>query len=530
MAFAVLAAATAAATFGASSSVQDQERSLLKSRAAETRSLLDVAIGAIEQRMLIVAGALQVGPSELETFNKVAESLVAEQGGSFESLALVDTTGDAPKVLTALGSGIRSGATLVGKRAGAVARSGARFVSTGVFEVEGERRWGAAIGAPLLAEGRAIYGESAVQPPAEPEDPNAAFAEIKVVLYGTSEASREQILAANTVEWPLKGPVEEIEFDFGADVWLMEAAPRRSLVGGATRRLPVLVAGLGTLFTVAVVALLEVLQRRRDYALALVDDRTRELEASVHDLERARRELQEADRLKDEFLDIAAHELRTPLTAIAGFAELLTSSEDLDESTRARLLDRVYTNAQVMEELTNQLLDLSRLRAGKVSIDPSLVSVRSAIDDSLTRVGELVDDREVVVAVPDGLEARADAKAFQRILVNLIANAAKFSPAASTITVAAAMENAGVKVEVIDRGVGIRAEDQQQIFERFYRASGTGDVTRGTGVGLTIVSKYVELHGGEVGVDSALGQGSTFWFTLPSHDPDSDVAEEVPSP
>lgn len=510
--------------------MHDQERSLLRSRAADTKSLLDVAIGAIEQRLLIVAGALQVGPSELETFNKVAESLVAEEGGSFESLALVDTTGDAPMVLTALGSGIRSGATLGGRRADAVARAGPRFVSTGVFEAEGQRRWGAAIGAPLLPEGRAIYGESAVQPPSDPEDPNAAFAEIRVILYGTNEASRAQILAANTDQWPLEGPVEEVEFEFGADVWLMEAAPRGSLVGDATRRLPFLVAGLGTLFTVAVVALLEVLQRRRDYALALVDDRTRELEESVRDLEEARRDLQEADRLKDEFLDIAAHELRTPLTAIAGFAELLTSSEELDDSTRTRLLDRVYTNAQVMEELTNQLLDLSRLRAGKVSINRSPVVVRSAIDDSLTRVGQLVDDREVVVDVPDGLEAHADEKAFQRILVNLITNAAKFSPVDAPITVAAAIDDGGVKVKVIDRGAGIPVEDQQQIFERFYRASGTGDVTRGTGVGLTIVSKYVELHGGEVGVDSAPGRGSTFWFTLPSHDPDSAVAEEVPAP
>lgn len=507
--------ATASATVLARSSVRHQERALLESRGADAKSFLNNAIGAIRQRILVLAGALQVGTSELETFNEVGRPLVGEDE-TFDALALVDTTVEPPVVLTALGEGLESGQTLTGASAEAIERAGGQFTSTGVFETGDTRRWGAAIGAPVLPEDRAIYGESAIEPPEEPEDPTEAFADIKVVLYGRDEASEDQLLAANTTEYPLDGPIERVEFEFGADIWLMEVAPRESLVGTATRQLPWLVVGLGALVTLAVTALVETLQRRRDYAVALVDERTHTLEATVGDLELARAELLEADRLKDEFLDIAAHELRTPLTAIAGFAEILTGQQPPEPEMHDRLLTRVRVNAQVMEELTNQLLDLSRLRAGRVAIHRERVVLEDAVARATLAVGELLDTRPVLLEIPPGLAADADPKALQRVLVNLLTNAAKFSPADTPITIGATEHVTGVTVKVVDRGVGVPEQEQERIFERFYRAPGTGDVTRGTGIGLTIVARYVELHGGEMGVESAEGQGSTFWFTLPA--------------
>ncbi|HEV2370269.1 MAG TPA: PAS domain S-box protein, partial [Acidimicrobiales bacterium] len=238
----------------------------------------------------------------------------------------------------------------------------------------------------------------------------------------------------------------------------------------------------------------------------------------VEALDRERRvtdRLRELDRLKDEFLAAVSHELRTPLTAIVGFAELLAASENVDLARRQYLLDRIVSNSSDMAAMVEQLLDYSRLQADRVSINVRPVALAEALSSAVTAVSGSLAEHELDVA--DSPEARVmvDRPAFDRVLGNLLTNAAKFSPAGSTIRVRARLHDREAVVEVSDEGTGIDAANQARVFERFFQGVPAMVGKRGTGLGLAIARQYVEMMGGRIWVHSQPGQGSTFFFTLP---------------
>lgn len=233
------------------------------------------------------------------------------------------------------------------------------------------------------------------------------------------------------------------------------------------------------------------------------------------DAERAAAEqLRTLDALKDEFLSIVSHELRTPLTSIAGFAELILT-QDLDEETHRTLLERIRVNAGEMGRMVEQLLAYSRLEAGRVEVSLGEVDLAEAISDILTNQSGGLANHEVRVDIEPGLTAFADPTALERVLGNLLSNAAKFSDEGEPITVAARRQDGEVLLSVSDRGVGIAPEEQGRVFERFYQASAPTRSVKGTGIGLSIAVRYVELQGGRIWVESEVGKGSTFNFTLP---------------
>jgi PAS domain S-box-containing protein len=222
--------------------------------------------------------------------------------------------------------------------------------------------------------------------------------------------------------------------------------------------------------------------------------------------------LRELDRLKDEFLATVSHELRTPLTAISGFSELMRRSPDHQD--QAEWLGRIIQNATEMGAMIEQLLDYSRLEAGKVALDVGPLPVRDAALHCIELARHTMGERQTSLEIPVDLEVQADERGFERILVNLLTNAAKYSPEGSEIRVTARAENGEATTAVQDEGIGISPTEQAQVFERFYQGTVLAG-KQGTGVGLSIVRRYVELLGGEVWVNSKLGQGSTFLFKLP---------------
>jgi PAS domain S-box-containing protein len=234
--------------------------------------------------------------------------------------------------------------------------------------------------------------------------------------------------------------------------------------------------------------------------------------------------LREFDRLKDEFLATVSHELRTPLTAISGFAELMRRSPDHQD--QAEWLAHIFENASEMRAMIEQLLDYSRLEAGKVSLEVRPLPLRDAALHCLDLAGEAMDGRQISIEIPDDLEVKADKRGFERILVNLLTNAAKYSPEGSMIRVSAGSENGNATVAVQDEGIGIPRAAQAHVFERFYRGPVVPG-TPGTGVGLSIVRRYVKMLGGEVWVNSEPGRGSTFLFRLPLSE--SRIAHEAGS-
>jgi two-component system, NtrC family, sensor kinase len=237
------------------------------------------------------------------------------------------------------------------------------------------------------------------------------------------------------------------------------------------------------------------------------------------ELEAANRELAAASQHKSEFLANMSHELRTPLNAIIGFSEVLAEKMfgELNEKQEEYSKD-IHASGQHLLSLINDILDLSKIEAGRMELEVSDFHLPSALDSALTLVRERAGRRGLAlqINVDERLgQIPADERKVRQVVLNLLSNAIKFTPEGGRIEVRATPQDGLVEVSVSDTGVGIAPEDQEAVFEEF-RQVGTADKkVEGTGLGLTLCRKFVELHGGRIWVKSQLGAGSTFTFTLP---------------
>jgi PAS domain S-box-containing protein len=231
-------------------------------------------------------------------------------------------------------------------------------------------------------------------------------------------------------------------------------------------------------------------------------------------LEEAVEQLRAADRIKDEFLALVSHELRTPLAAIVGFS-LALSHAGQDEAVRAEVAERIAGNAEEMRRMVERLLDFTRLQAGRVEVEPHAIVLRDAVNRICLNLSGVLGDHELHMDIDADVGVLADSDGLSRILSNLVTNAVKFSPPGSPVTLHAARSDDGtVVVSVADEGIGMPEDVQQRVFERFFQAPNQPPGKRGTGVGLAIVHRYVELHGGRIWLESESGVGTTFFFTL----------------
>jgi signal transduction histidine kinase len=225
--------------------------------------------------------------------------------------------------------------------------------------------------------------------------------------------------------------------------------------------------------------------------------------------------LTQADQQKSEFLALVSHELRTPLTAVKGFVDtVLLHWDKLPDDRRRELLSRASSNADELGRLVRQLMEFGRTESGPIQIAPDNLDVAAAVDLALLGIAPVTAGHRLEVDVPDGLVVDADADAFNHVLVNLLTNAMKFSPAGSLVVVGARRADGEVVVSVADEGAGIAPDEQERIFDRFYQ-SRNGNHARGTGIGLTIAQRFTAQHGGRIWVDSEPGRGATFSFTMP---------------
>jgi len=235
--------------------------------------------------------------------------------------------------------------------------------------------------------------------------------------------------------------------------------------------------------------------------------------------------LGEIDRVKDEFFTGISHDLRTPLAAIRWSADLLRTGAlgSLTEK-QARLTETIQSSSRRLLVLVGQIVELGRLRAGRLQLDVKPTDIRGVVTQAVDELRPLADlgELRLEIDVPEDLPlVAADAERVQQILVNLLANAVRFTPAGGRVLASARAESGEVAVRVSDTGVGIPADLVQKIFEPYEQAHrGRG----GSGLGLTVVRGLVEAHGGRVSVESEEGRGSTFTFTLPVAVPASESA------
>ena len=250
-----------------------------------------------------------------------------------------------------------------------------------------------------------------------------------------------------------------------------------------------------------------------------VEERTRELEDALTKLDEKSRQLEAASRHKSEFLANMSHELRTPLNAIIGFSQVLRDGMfgEVNEK-QEEYLDDILTSANHLLALINDVLDLSKVEAGQVELQVTPFSLMEALERGVSMVRE----RAMQEGIDVGLDANGgvdvidgDERRIRQVIFNLLSNAVKFTPAGGTVDVRATQVDGEVRISVADTGPGIAPEDVERIFEEFQQTDAGADQQEGTGLGLALSKRFVELHGGRIWVDSEPGKGSTFVFTLP---------------
>ncbi|HUP93927.1 MAG TPA: ATP-binding protein, partial [Burkholderiales bacterium] len=244
-----------------------------------------------------------------------------------------------------------------------------------------------------------------------------------------------------------------------------------------------------------------------------------------NEIQNKSRQLELANRHKSEFLANVSHELRTPLNAIIGFSEVLRERMFGEINPKqTEYLEDIHSSGKHLLSLINDILNLSKIEAGRMELELSAFNLQQAIQNSLSIVRDRANAQGVSLAIdlaPEIGEWVADERKVKQIMMNLMSNAVKFTPQGGTVTVRAARTRAGVEISVTDTGVGIARDHLELIFEAF-RQVGADYLRRaeGTGLGLALTRKFVELHGGTVSVASELGKGTTFTFTLPEKAPD----------
>jgi signal transduction histidine kinase len=232
-------------------------------------------------------------------------------------------------------------------------------------------------------------------------------------------------------------------------------------------------------------------------------------------------ELEAASRHKSQFLASVSHELRTPLNAIIGFSEvLLDPSLEVSEDKRSRFLTHILNSGKHLLGLINEILDLSKVEAGRLELEIEPAALSDILEAAENTMRPLAAKKAIDLRVEKDKRiprVPMDASRVRQVVLNLVGNAVKFTLKGGEVWVRAETVNEGVRVEVGDTGPGIPIEDQERIFLEFEQAriGNAGSKPEGTGLGLALAKKFVEMHGGKIWVESEVGKGSRFYFTLP---------------
>ncbi len=228
----------------------------------------------------------------------------------------------------------------------------------------------------------------------------------------------------------------------------------------------------------------------------------------------------QVDRLKSEFISTAAHELRTPLTSILGFTEVLrdlAGGGHFDPAQKKEFLDIIYEKAETLAQLVDELLDLGRIESGRtIQLKLQECDLGGLLSRAIRQHADMDLAHTYILEQPEqSLRLMADPRKFIQVIDNLVGNAAKYSPAGSTIRINARRTEDGCTIEIVDAGIGMTPQQLEQAFDKFYRADVSNTAREGLGIGLTISRNIVQAHGGRIWLESAPGQGTTAWLQFP---------------
>jgi PAS domain S-box-containing protein len=226
--------------------------------------------------------------------------------------------------------------------------------------------------------------------------------------------------------------------------------------------------------------------------------------------------LQELNKYKDEFMAMASHELKTPLTVIKANIQLLQYK--LANDVNIDFVNKTLNQVNKISDLINSLLDVSKIQAGKLEMNLSVFDINDLITEIVTTIQPTTSTHAIIFIPTQKILISADRERIEQVIVNMLINAVKYSPGAKQIFINAGKDDGKVIISVKDNGIGIPQEDIENIFSSFYRVRGLASTFAGSGIGLYISSEIVKRHHGEIWVESKVGEGSVFHFSLPAPD------------
>ena len=500
----VLAGVVAASSLITRNVIRDQEQLLLSERTAEVATVLGTSFTGIQSSLLLLGAIARSDQGNAQLFADAARSVATSSTQAW----LVTTQSETGlRVTAAAGNGPAVGQVISGAQEQLAHRAlSARGPVSGFLRNGPNLALALALG-QAAGPGTVVWQESAVSP-ATPvrSTPTSPWRNLDIALYLSDRPDPSALVVTTTKDLPLAGL--RYPFRVGADTWLIVSGSPHPLVGPLAQDMPWIILAIGALTAVLTTAVVETLGRRRDYASALVEERTSSLRSAIADLETAQAQLVRQEKLAavGQMASAVGHELRNPLGVVMNVLYLMESGtgDDANAPMRRHL-------ATAKREISAATLIVSDLLDFATSRRPILAPVQ---------VSELVAEALSVVPPPDGVQAvqcgetqvviDADRDQIRQALLNLITNGYDSMPGGGTLTVSATSVPGSVHITVTDTGIGMNEETRDSIFTPFFTKK-----TRGIGLGLVVTKRVVDAHGGAITVDSTPSAGTSFTLTLP---------------
>jgi signal transduction histidine kinase/DNA-binding NarL/FixJ family response regulator len=496
-----------------------QERTLLRERTNEVTTLLSTAINDARTTLSGASAAAVAGQTDL--FN----TLVSTSTANGTQVVAARREGAAFTAIASAGTGATAAGTPIsGDEAAVVERAlASKDMVSGVVVTATGRRLVLALVSPTDPNAACYFSSPLAGATAAPSDPNSPYRELNAALYaGPTADEGKLVLASGDVPNAGKDTVSKT-IPIGSEKWLLNVSARQHLVGSLAAAFPWLVLGASTMLAIALGLLVELLIRRRAYALRLVEERTRSLVE-------ARLAAEKANRAKSEFLSRMSHELRTPLNAVLGFGQLL----ELDGLTpdQAENVGQITKGGAHLLDLINEILDISQIESGHMSMSPEAVLVTDVVDSAISLLRPLAEERGVHLIGGSDLGCHqyifADRQRLKQILLNLVGNGIKNNRQGGSDSITCFQPVRGtLRIQVTDTGPGIAADQFHLLFQPFERLGAEQTSVPGTGVGLALSRGLAETMGGKLDVESTPGRGSTFWVEFPIVESPVRIYEEI---
>jgi signal transduction histidine kinase/ActR/RegA family two-component response regulator len=489
--------------------VRNQEKRLLNERATEVAAFLGASTTQTTASLQAAGAAVAVEGKQSKLFQQLAAPLIANGG----TVGVAQQVGGVWVVQAVTGNAVTAGQPVTSQLADMISR--ATSAKGLVFNfIPGQKT-------NLVVEGMTIKPASTptvvflqlMLPPPTPITPtsDSPYRELNAVLYASHTADpRKIVLISGSVPSASALTARKL-VSIGGDSVLVVISPHGSLVGATAEAVPWIVLAGGLLLAVLLAVLVEVLTRRRAYALNLVEQRTR----AMHQAQLA---AEAANQSKSEFLSRMSHELRTPLNAVLGFSQLL----ELDRLTpdQDQAVDQITRGGRHLLDLINEILDISQIETGKLTLSPEAVNVREVVSESVDLVRPLADERGVHLLGGElgacDQHVFADRQRIKQILLNLLGNGIKYNRDGGTVSISCSQPTPGrLRIQVTDTGPGIPKEQFELLFTPFERLGAEQSTIEGTGIGLALSRRLAEVMGGTLDVESTVGRGSTFYVEFP---------------